>query len=179
MYPLLPIHEVFISEYLVCMNATEAARRAGVAPKNANQQGWRWLNDPDIRAAINERLEERAMPSNELLQRLTFMARASLKELFHRDENGKLRLDLDFAYETGMLDWVKEYRESPRGGVHIVMYDPFKALEALAKYYTLFSPTDDFRAILTMMGVNPDEFIRRLAEHIKTTPSEDPPTSPD
>jgi len=50
---LTPKQEKFVHEYLVCANATEAARRAGYSHKTARQIASENLSKPDIKAAID------------------------------------------------------------------------------------------------------------------------------
>ncbi len=42
----------FVAEYLVDLNATQAAIRAGYSPKTAKQQGSRLLTQADVQAAV-------------------------------------------------------------------------------------------------------------------------------
>ena len=56
---LTPKRERFVEEYLVDLNATQAATRAGYSPKTAQQQGSRLLNRPEVRAAIDAAIERR------------------------------------------------------------------------------------------------------------------------
>lgn len=44
----------FVAEYLIDLNATQAAIRAGYSPKAANREGARQLSNVDIQAAISE-----------------------------------------------------------------------------------------------------------------------------
>lgn len=50
--------EKFVSEYLIDLNATKAAMRAGYSKKTSRQIGSENLSKPYIRAAINKALEE-------------------------------------------------------------------------------------------------------------------------
>lgn len=50
----------FIREYLVDLNATQAAIRAGYSPKSANINGPRLLSDARIQAAVTAAKQERA-----------------------------------------------------------------------------------------------------------------------
>jgi phage terminase small subunit len=43
----------FVEEYLIDLNATQAAIRAGYSPETAKQQGSRLLTNADIHAAVN------------------------------------------------------------------------------------------------------------------------------
>ncbi len=50
----------FVREYLVSLNATDAARRAGYSKKTASEVGYENLRKPQIREAIENALAERA-----------------------------------------------------------------------------------------------------------------------
>jgi len=52
--------ERFVREYLVDLNATQAAIRAGYSPKTANEQGARLLANVSIRDAITRGQQDRA-----------------------------------------------------------------------------------------------------------------------
>jgi phage terminase small subunit len=55
---MTPKRERFIEEYLVDLNATQAALRAGYAASGAQQEGARLLANPEIAAAIDKRREK-------------------------------------------------------------------------------------------------------------------------
>lgn len=48
----------FVDEYLIDLNATQAAIRAGYSEKTARQIGDRLLSNVDIRAAVDAQLEK-------------------------------------------------------------------------------------------------------------------------
>jgi phage terminase small subunit len=48
---------LFVAEYCKCLNASEAARRAGYSEKSAKRLGYDNMHKPYIKAAIAERLE--------------------------------------------------------------------------------------------------------------------------
>lgn len=50
----------FVAEYLLDLNATQAAIRAGYFERTARQQGQRLLSNVDIQAAIQKQLEARS-----------------------------------------------------------------------------------------------------------------------
>lgn len=50
---LSPKQRRFVEEYLVDLNATQAATRAGYSAKTAKQQGQRLLTNADIQAAVS------------------------------------------------------------------------------------------------------------------------------
>lgn len=52
--------QMFVKEYLVDLNATQAAIRAGYSAKTARQIGDENLSKPDIAAAIQEAMDKRS-----------------------------------------------------------------------------------------------------------------------
>lgn len=53
-------HERFVEEYLIDLNATQAAIRAGYSPKTAKEQASRLLSNVNISAAIDKAIAERS-----------------------------------------------------------------------------------------------------------------------
>jgi len=58
--PLSPKQEMFVKEYLVDLNATQAAKRAGYNAKTAYSQGQRLLKKVEIQSAIAAAQQDRA-----------------------------------------------------------------------------------------------------------------------
>lgn len=69
----------FIDEYIIDLNATQAAIRAGYSKRTARSQGQRLLTNVDIKQAIDKRLQEKTdeliMKQDEILVRLSEQAR--------------------------------------------------------------------------------------------------------
>jgi phage terminase small subunit len=73
--PLTPRQRLFVAEYLVDLNARQAAIRAGYAKGSAADRGWELLNRcPPVMARLKEAMAERA-------QRTQIDAERVLKEL--------------------------------------------------------------------------------------------------
>jgi phage terminase small subunit len=51
---------LFVDEYLVDLNATQAALRAGYSAHNANDTGYKLLHKPEVAEAIRRAVEARA-----------------------------------------------------------------------------------------------------------------------
>ncbi len=60
MAKLTPKQQRFVDEYLIDLNATQAAIRAGYSPKTANREGNRLLSKVDIQQAIEQAKAERS-----------------------------------------------------------------------------------------------------------------------
>lgn len=67
---LTPKQQRFVDEYLVDLNATQAAIRAGYREKTAKAQGSRLLTKVDIATAIQKRREELQQNANVTVERI-------------------------------------------------------------------------------------------------------------
>lgn len=83
----------FVEEYILDLNATQAAIRAGYSRKGADTTGPRLLGDPRIVAAIDARKAARSerteINADWVLKRLVEEAEADLADLY--DEHNKLK----------------------------------------------------------------------------------------
>lgn len=83
--PLTAKQQRFVEEYLVDLNATQAAIRAGYAPKAAEQQGYQLLQIPSVRTAVDERraklAEQAGVTVQKWLERVWAIASADPREL--------------------------------------------------------------------------------------------------
>jgi phage terminase small subunit len=96
--PLNPKQKTFVAEYLIDLNATQAARRAGYRPRRAQKTGSRLLQRRDVRAAIAEaqaqRLAKLDMDAEAVLTELAKIARASVLDYMRVGEDGEPIIDL-------------------------------------------------------------------------------------
>ena len=74
----------FVDEYLIDLNATQAAIRAGYSKKTARSQGQRLLTHVDISKALKKRMDEKEKEliasQDEILRTLTRQSRREEKE---------------------------------------------------------------------------------------------------
>lgn len=87
--PLSKKHRAFIHEYLVDLNATQAAIRAGYSAKTAVVQGPRLLGDARINLAIQEaqskRLHKLELKAENVLAEIMRLAFTDARKLFRED----------------------------------------------------------------------------------------------
>lgn len=69
---------VFIEEYLIDFNGTQAAIRAGYSDKGARVTAHRLLTNANVQEAIEKRINELSMSADEVIVRLTNIARNGL-----------------------------------------------------------------------------------------------------
>lgn len=87
----------FVSEYLVDLNATQAAIRAGYSEKTARQAGAENLSKPDIAAAVAEAQAKRAgrteITADRVLQELAKIGFANMADYMRAGPDGDPYLD--------------------------------------------------------------------------------------
>jgi phage terminase small subunit len=141
--------QVFVDEYLKTWNAGEAARRAGYSEKSAYNIGWENVRKPEIREAIQARLDEVHMGADEVLKRLADIARGDLADFMSIGPLG-FTLDLDGAREAGKTQLIKKIKQktitingkTEDREIHteeIELYDAKGALELIGKHHKLFN----------------------------------------
>jgi hypothetical protein len=129
----------FVEEYLACWNAAEAARRAGYSAKTARHQASRLLTIANIRAVIDKRLTEKAMSADEVLARLTEIARADLRDILRVDATGNpTGFDLSPDKPLYLVKKVRIAETELGRTVSIELHDVQSALVKMGEYYKLF-----------------------------------------
>lgn len=124
-----------MDEYIIDLNATQAAIRAGYSKKTARSQGQRLLTNVDIQEAIKKRMDEKKeeliMKQDEILIRLSEQARREatdyqvvLTEKPSFDDNGNF-LGVEKKPEVVQLPTQNK--------------DAIKALDLLGKRYAMWT----------------------------------------
>lgn len=125
----------FVDEYIIDLNATQAAIRAGYSKRTARSQGQRLLTNVDIKRGIEERLQEKTdkliMKQDEILVRLSEQARREsmdyqvvVVEKPSFDENGNF---LGIEKRPEIVEVPTQNK------------DTIKALELLGKRYAMWT----------------------------------------
>lgn len=144
MAKLTPKQQRFADEWLIDMNATQAAIRAGYSPRSAEQQGWALLKNPKVRAYIDEQLAKQSrrtgVTQERIIRELARIAFCDPTELVDMD-TGELREDTT-ADDRSAIAAVKVRKiPTPDGyGIEreIRVADKIKALELLGKRFGMF-----------------------------------------
>ncbi len=128
----------FINEYfLTGGNATESARLAGYKGKDQTLGvvGHENLRKPKIREVIDKRLADESMGVDELIFRISQIARMDLSP--YVDQKGRLvGVDLQRLIADGHGHLIKGVKQTKEGPV-IEFKDSQKAMDQLMKYYSL------------------------------------------
>lgn len=164
---------VFVSEYLIDLNATQAAIRAGYSEKNADKIGSELLGKTRIKEEIEARLQEREK-SNKVtaekviaeLAKIAFANGADYARVVEKtgrrvilDEKGEKIGEEPYTYSTVEIvptgDLPEEKKaaiagiKETRHGIEVASCDKVKALELLGKYLSLFTEKREISGTLT------------------------------
>lgn len=136
--------KLFVEEYLIDLNATQAAIRAGYSPDTANEQGSQNLAKLSIRNEIDKALAERSrrtgINQDRVLMELARIALLNPANVVDFDE-ATIREDAtvdDLAAVASVK--VKRFPTKEGEGIEreIKFYDKNKALDALGRHLGMF-----------------------------------------
>lgn len=126
---------MFVEEYIIDLNATQAAIRAGYSKKTAGQIGEQNLKKLEIQQAINKKLAEKKekliMKQDEILERLTQQGRREATDY------QVVITEKPVTNEKGdvvAIEKLPEIVEVPTQNKDVI-----KALETLGKYYVMWT----------------------------------------
>lgn len=177
---LTPKQAAFVAEYLIDLNASAAARRAGYAEKRADAMGHENLRKPEIAAAIAAAQAERAqrtqIDADWVLKRLAAMADADLSDLHQADGTLKPAGEWPEVWRKGLIAGV-EMDETTVGGDKVVttrkvkIADRLKALELIGRHVAVGAWREKVEhsgpggGPIQSVSMTPDEF-RAIATEI-------------
>ena len=160
---LNPKQTRFVQEYLIDLNATQAAIRAGYSKKTADTQGPRLLGNVGVASAIQEAMkkceEKTGITQERILNELAIIAFSDLANYLDIDQDtGAIRAKSFDELSEGIsraLEQIKEdrmIREDAKGQDSIInskitfrMHDKLKALELLGKHLAMFKDQSEIK----------------------------------
>ena len=133
---------LFVKEYLIDKNATQAAKRAGYSRQTARAIGAENLTKPAVRSAINSELSKQAvraeLTADRVLAEYIRIAFADIRDAicWTVDEiDVKPTAELNERVSVA----ISEVNVTPSGVIKFKMHDKLKALDALSRHLKLFS----------------------------------------
>jgi len=146
---LNPKQAQFVKEYLIDLNATQAAIRAGYSKRTAEQQGSRLLSNAkvkeEVQKAMDKRSERTEITQDMVIDELARIAFLDIRQAFN--ENGELLeipdMPEDVARAIGGMDVSKYTERGEDGGTEttkkIKIIDKKGALELLGRNLKMFT----------------------------------------
>ena len=137
--------ELFVEEYLIDLNATQAAIRAGYSPKTAQEQSARLLSKVMIQTAISKAQAERSrrtgINQDRVIRELAKVAFLNPVDVIDMDEatvKGEANRD-DTACIASVKVKTIPTDDGAITGREVKTYDKLRALELLGKHLGMFS----------------------------------------
>jgi len=132
----------FVAEYLVDLNATQAAIRAGYSPKTANEQGARLLTKVSVQehlqkqqAKLRNKLE---ITQERVIEELAAIAFANGTDFVTVTSSGLLHIKPTSQVDKQKLPAIAGIKYGANLGVEIKLHDKVRALELLGKHLGVF-----------------------------------------
>lgn len=178
---MTPKRELFVREYLIDLNATQAAIRAGYSEATAYSQGQRLLKDVEVAAAIQKAMDSRAertqISADAVLAELAKIGFSDIRkavrwysqrnvafvdsEVEGEVEDGSLRVAVANQVELISCDEIddetaaaiSEISMTDRGGLKVKLHDKRAALVDLGKHLKLFTEKVEHSGGVRMVAV--------------------------
>ena len=152
----------FVDEYLIDLNATQAAIRAGYSVKTANEQGSRLLANVSVQTAIAEKMAERSrrtgVNQDRVVLELAKIAFVKLTDII--DEKGKIK-DTATEDDLACLEGYKyKYSDTDTGYSverEVKLSSKMKALELLGKHLGMWNDKVDLNVALPIVITGSDQ----------------------
>lgn len=142
--PLTPKQERFVAEYLVDLNATQAAVRAGYGKKSAHATGYDNLKLPEVAAAIrdaqSQRSERTKVTADRVVRELARLAFLDPRRVMTWGPDGvahRPSSDLDADDAACVVEASQTVTEGG-GTIRVKLADKVSALQLLGKHLGMF-----------------------------------------
>lgn len=152
----------FVDEYLIDLNATQAAIRAGYSAKTANEQGCQNLAKLSIQQAIAEHMAERSkrtgINQDRIVLELAKIAFVKMTDIV--DEEGRIRPDATDD-DLSCIESVKYKESSSMNGDsverEVKISSKLKALELLGKHLGMWNDKIDVNVAIPVVISGEDD----------------------
>jgi phage terminase small subunit len=154
---MTPKQEKFVKEYLIDLNGTQAAIRAGYSKNNADKIASQLLDKTRVKEAIQKAMDKRS-------ERTEITADKVLMELakigFSEMPKVKIGPDGQKVIETKEIEGalISEISEQP-GRKKVKLYDKTKALELIGRHLGMFNDKLDITGV-KMVVFNGEENLK-------------------
>ncbi len=150
--------KLFCKEYLVDLNATQAAIRAGYSTESARQIGSKLLTEVDIENEVQRLMERRSQRTNitaeRVLKELARIAFSDPKNVMVWNGETMIVRDSDTLSDddAACVSEVSSTTTKEGGSIKLKMHDKIAALDKLGKHLKLFTDVSDVNHKYNIMG---------------------------
>lgn len=171
---LTPKEFAFCEAYLANgFNGTEAMREAKYKGNDnvLAVSAHRMLRKPKIAAYIKQRFEELTMSPEEVLARLSAMARTDMTDFMQVYPGGMPAFDFEKAADAKRLGLIKKFKVTAKS-IEMELYDAQAALVHLGKYHALFTDRvrfewqEEILALLRAGQITPEQVREDLGDKL-------------
>ncbi len=158
---------VFVQEYLIDLNATQAAIRAGYSPRTACEQGSQLLAKLNIQMEVSRAMAERSrrtgINQDRVIQELARVAFVKMTDAVTAD--GKIREDATDD-DLACIESIKYKRSDTESGSseerEVKVGSKLKALELLGRHLGMFRDRVELSGALETEQTKLDELILQM-----------------
>ena len=148
----------FVDEYLIDLNATQAAIRAGYSAKTANEQGCQNLAKQAIAEKMAERSKRTGINQDRIVLELAKIAFVKMTDIV--DEEGRIRPDATDD-DLSCIESVKYKESSSMNGDsverEVKISSKLKALELLGKHLGMWNDKIDVNVAIPVVISGEDD----------------------
>ena len=157
--------KLFVEEYLIDLNATQAAIRAGYSPDTAKEIGCENLTKPNIRACIDREMAERSkrtgVNADRVVMELAKVAFVNAVDVID-PKTATVKEDA-LSEDTAAIQSVKVKTFGDDGlEREIKMADKLKALELLGKHMGMFKDKVELSGTLDTEKTKLDDLLQQM-----------------
>lgn len=183
---LTPKQRLFVQEYLIDLNATQAAIRAGYSPASAEVTGHRLLRNAKIADLIEQAMRAREqrvqVDADWVLQRLVRLADynlrdfanlATVKRIFETKSGDVLEDEVQAVVLNPDFDGtIAKSLHQDKDGIKLDMPDRVKALELIGKHIGLFDSPHKKRMDEERLELDKTRLAMEVTKHQAGAPGE-------
>jgi phage terminase small subunit len=157
-----PKQQRFAEEYLLDLNATQAAIRAGYSPLTAKEQASRLLTNVNLQAEIDrlmaERSERTQVTSDQIVRELSRIAFADMRSLVEwGPDKIEVKDSADLAAKDSACVQEVTKRQSRAGlTISVKLHSKTEALKLLGQHLNMFRDRDETpgktRVVIAVLG---------------------------
>jgi phage terminase small subunit len=158
----------FVEEYLIDLNATQAAIRAGYSAKNADKIGPELLGKTRVAEAIEKAIAERSqrteITQDQVLKELALIGFANAGNYFDWGPDGVSLLDKGDLTEAqrSVVAEVSQTKTEHGGTIRLKLHDKQAALVNLGRHLGLFTDHLKVNGLESLKHLSNEQLIERI-----------------